>query len=163
MKNIASGMRDHEEAIEHAKSQRRHGEEVHGSDHFTVIAQECRPSLSRLRTRNPLPIQFEPCTMPENDRIWLHQDQRLPPSGPEATQRDPEKSVAIREPWLGTASREDTPLLSKARFSRSKSRRARKVRNDTVIKSFNKRSIATLYHRKHSHIDSDGVLANHND
>jgi hypothetical protein len=38
----------------------------------------------------------EPCTMPANDRFRFHQDQRLSPPGPAATQRNQEKSVAIR-------------------------------------------------------------------
>src|SRR5215469_14179427 len=62
--------------------------------------------------RNPLPVQFEPCTMPANDGIRLHQDQRLSPPGPEATQRNPEKSIAIRESWLRTASSQDRELLT---------------------------------------------------
>jgi hypothetical protein len=42
--------------------------------------------------------------MPANDRIRSHQDQRLSLPGPEVTQRNPEKSVAIRESWLRTTS-----------------------------------------------------------
>ena len=49
MKNSPPVMRDDEEAIEHAESQRRHGEEIHRSDGLAMIGQECRPSLRRLR------------------------------------------------------------------------------------------------------------------
>ena len=154
MKNPASIMSDDKETVEHAKRQRRHGEEVHCSDHFTVVAQKRRPAPGRLRIlgrfrhpaqngslrdvkaehlkfsmdsrraprrilrhhpedefahflasrssahadsgpRNPLPVQLEPGSMPANDRIRLHQDQRLSPPGPEAAQHDPEESVAV--------------------------------------------------------------------
>ena len=54
-------MRNDEEAIQHAEGQRRHGEEIHCRDGFTMIAQKGRPSLCRLRTprclsRRPRPI-----------------------------------------------------------------------------------------------------------
>ncbi len=38
-------MRDHNEAVEQAKCQRRHGEEVHRRNHLSVVDQECRPPL----------------------------------------------------------------------------------------------------------------------
>jgi hypothetical protein len=60
---------------------------------------------------NPLPVQLEPGSMPANDRIRLHQDQRLSPLGQEAAQRDPEKSVAGRESWLRTTASQDRELL----------------------------------------------------
>jgi hypothetical protein len=41
-------MGDDEEAIEHAESQRRHGEEVHRGDRFSVVIQESSPTLRRL-------------------------------------------------------------------------------------------------------------------
>jgi hypothetical protein len=55
-------MRDHEEAVQHAKGQRRHGKEVPRSNGFTVIAQKRRPSLCRLRRpwRHPHPAQHGP-------------------------------------------------------------------------------------------------------
>jgi hypothetical protein len=43
-------MRNHKEAVEYAEGQRWHGEEVHGGDGFTMVAQKGRPSLYRLRT-----------------------------------------------------------------------------------------------------------------
>ena len=48
-------MRNYEEAIQHAKVQCRHGEEVHCSEHFTVIAQKCRLPLCRLGAPRPFP------------------------------------------------------------------------------------------------------------
>ncbi len=42
-------MRDDEEAVQHAKGQSRHGEEVHGGDCLTVVAQKRSPPLRRLR------------------------------------------------------------------------------------------------------------------
>lgn len=43
MKNPASVMGDDEETVEHAKSQRRHGEEVHCGDSLAMIGQEGLP------------------------------------------------------------------------------------------------------------------------
>jgi len=49
MKNTTPLMRDHKEAVEHAKRKRRHGEEIHRRNRFTVVVLECRPSLCGLR------------------------------------------------------------------------------------------------------------------
>jgi hypothetical protein len=58
----AAIMRDYEEAVQDAKSQRRHSKEVHCSNGFTVIAQKCCPPFYRLRTpwRLPHPAQDRP-------------------------------------------------------------------------------------------------------
>jgi hypothetical protein len=48
-------VRDDEEALKDAESQRRHGEKVHGSDDFAMVAQKRRPSLCRLRIPRRLP------------------------------------------------------------------------------------------------------------
>ena len=55
-------MRNDEEAIENAKSQCRHGKEIHCGDGLTVIAQECRPPLCRLRISRSFshPAQYGP-------------------------------------------------------------------------------------------------------
>jgi hypothetical protein len=37
MKNPSPVMRDHKEALEHAKRKRRHGEEIHCRNCFTVV------------------------------------------------------------------------------------------------------------------------------
>ncbi len=50
-------MGDDEEAIEYAKGERRHSEEIHCGDGLAVIAQECRPSLCRFGFRGALRIQ----------------------------------------------------------------------------------------------------------
>jgi hypothetical protein len=42
-------MGDHEEAIENTEGERWHSKEVHRCDHFTVVPQECLPSLCWLR------------------------------------------------------------------------------------------------------------------
>jgi len=55
----AAVMRNYEEAVQDAKSQRRHSEEVHCSNGFTVIAQKCCPPFYRLRTPWRLPHQRE--------------------------------------------------------------------------------------------------------
>jgi hypothetical protein len=41
-------MRNDEEAIEYAEGERRHGEEIHRGNGFTMIVQKRRPSLCRL-------------------------------------------------------------------------------------------------------------------
>jgi hypothetical protein len=53
-------MGDDEEAVENAKSQRRHGKEIHCRDGFTMVAQKGRPALCRLGTprRFPHPAQY---------------------------------------------------------------------------------------------------------
>jgi hypothetical protein len=54
MNNSAAVMGDDEEAVEHAKGQRWHSEEVHCSDHFAVVAQKYSP----LRGRSGIPGRF---------------------------------------------------------------------------------------------------------
>jgi len=218
MKNHGSVMGDDEETGEHAESQRRNGEEVHGCDHLAMVAQKYSPSRGRLRIfgrfphpaqysslgdveaehlefalnsrcapsrilrndledeltnflacrpsahadsgpRNPLPVQLEPCTMPANDRIRLHQDQRLSPPGPEVTQHNPEKSVAIRDLGCGRLRAKTASCCRRARFSKSRSLRARKERRRTPNMSLRRRSMTALYHRKHNRVSPDGVLA----
>ena len=43
MQNLTPAMGDNEEAVEHAKSQRWHREEVHRGDSFAMVRQECQP------------------------------------------------------------------------------------------------------------------------
>ena len=50
VKDTLPVMRNDEEAIEHAEGQRRHGEEIHCSDGFTMVAEKGRPSHSPLKT-----------------------------------------------------------------------------------------------------------------
>ena len=59
VQNSSPVMRNDEEAVENSKSERRHGEEIHGGDGFSVIAQKRCPSLCRLRIpwRLPHPSQ----------------------------------------------------------------------------------------------------------
>jgi hypothetical protein len=40
VQDAPSVMRNHEEAVEHPKRERRHGEEVHRSNRFSVVTQE---------------------------------------------------------------------------------------------------------------------------
>jgi hypothetical protein len=53
-------MRNNEETIQQAKVQHWHGEEIHRSNGFTMVAQKGRPSLSLLRTARSLahPTQY---------------------------------------------------------------------------------------------------------
>ena len=59
----AAIMRDHEEAVQYTKGQRRHGKEVHRSNGFTMIAQKRRPSLCRLRPPWCLPHPAQHCPL----------------------------------------------------------------------------------------------------
>src|SRR5262249_41504292 len=49
MQNAPTIMSNHEEAIQNTKCERRDGEEIHGGDCFTLIAQECLPKPACLR------------------------------------------------------------------------------------------------------------------
>src|ERR1700678_4022309 len=55
MKDTPPVMSDHKEAVENAKGQRWHSEEVHRGNGFPMIAQERGPSVCRLRTPRCLP------------------------------------------------------------------------------------------------------------
>ena len=55
VKDAPPVMRDDEEAVQHTEDQRRHGEEIHRSDGFPMVAQKCRPPLCRFRTPRRLP------------------------------------------------------------------------------------------------------------
>src|SRR5215831_18755966 len=45
MENAARMMLDDEEAVQHAEAQRGHGKDVEGSDHLTMVLEECQPAL----------------------------------------------------------------------------------------------------------------------
>src|SRR5438045_1956441 len=45
VENTAPMMLDHEEAVEYAKTQRRHGEEVERGNHLAMVLQERQPAL----------------------------------------------------------------------------------------------------------------------
>jgi hypothetical protein len=59
MQNSPSVMGDDEEAVENAKGQRQHGEEIHPGNNLPMTTQKRGPSLCRLRTprRFPHPTQ----------------------------------------------------------------------------------------------------------
>src|ERR1700722_5561280 len=44
MQDPASSMLDHKEAIQELKTQRGHGKEIHGDDHFAMIGEEGEPA-----------------------------------------------------------------------------------------------------------------------
>src|SRR5205823_13135648 len=46
VKNSSAVMGNHKEAVQHAEGQSGDREEIHGRDHFPVIAQESLPSLT---------------------------------------------------------------------------------------------------------------------
>jgi len=45
VEDLTSMMRDNEKAIEHAERQRRNREEIEGSNHLSMIVEECQPTL----------------------------------------------------------------------------------------------------------------------
>ena len=49
LQNSSPIMGDDEEAVQYAEGKRRHDEEIHRGDHFAMVAEECSPSLCRLR------------------------------------------------------------------------------------------------------------------
>src|SRR5271168_4021537 len=55
VKNAPPSVSDYEEAVQDAESERWYGEEIHGGDGFTVIAQEGRPMSCRLWIVRSLP------------------------------------------------------------------------------------------------------------
>ena len=57
VKDSPSIMGNDEEAVKHAEGERRQGEEVHGSNRFTMVIQKCCPSLRRFWIRCAFLIQ----------------------------------------------------------------------------------------------------------
>jgi hypothetical protein len=156
VKNAPPVMSNDEETIQHAEGERRNGEEVHGRDGFSMIAQErcpssCRLGISRSLSHpsqhgplrdiesqhpefamdarrapgailgyhtedqlpkvlarrlpsnygmfagKPFPVQSEAGPMPADDRLWLRDEERLLPSGPQAPQQDPKDPIRCGE------------------------------------------------------------------
>jgi hypothetical protein len=63
MKDAPLVMRNHKKAVEHTECGRWHGEEIHGRDGFTMIAQKSCPSLSRLRNPRRFPHPAQHCAL----------------------------------------------------------------------------------------------------
>ena len=55
MEDSSTTVLDHEEAIQHAKRQCGHGEEIHGYDDVAVIAKESNPALAGVVGRGQAP------------------------------------------------------------------------------------------------------------
>jgi hypothetical protein len=72
-----------EEAVQDAKSECRHGKEVHRCDGFAMVAQECRPSLCRLGIplRFPHPAQHGSLGEVEAEHFQLAVNPWRTPSG----------------------------------------------------------------------------------
>jgi hypothetical protein len=43
---------------------------------------------------SPMPVLAKPATMPRDDRLRLHEDERLPPARPEAGHPNPEQAIS---------------------------------------------------------------------
>lgn len=57
MQNLPPVMRDDKEAIHHSKGQRRHSEEIHRGDSFSMIAQKFSPFFAGSGLLGALRIQ----------------------------------------------------------------------------------------------------------
>jgi hypothetical protein len=81
MKDSPSVMPDHKEAVEHTKGQCRHSKEVHRGNRFTMVIQECRPSLGWLRDpwRLPHPTRHSPLRDIEAKHLKLAMNARRSP------------------------------------------------------------------------------------
>src|ERR1017187_658703 len=173
MQNPPPVMCNDEEAMEHTKRQGRDGEEVHRRNRLSVVVQECRPALRRLRgsrcfphptkhcplrdieaehrqlamnarrtpslvfayhakdklahflahtssahsaatPREPCPVQCEAGSVPTNDRLRPHENQRLLPPRPESSQHHPKQFVRSGKPDLRAPSFQRPELLPKS-------------------------------------------------
>ncbi len=83
MKNAASVMRDHEEAVQHAEGERGHDEEIHRRNRFAVVAEERHPPFCRLRTsrRFPHPAQDSSLGDVESEHLQFSVNARRAPGG----------------------------------------------------------------------------------
>ena len=70
-------------------------------------------SRSAGAVRSPAPIQTEGRPMPAYDCVRLHNDEHLFPTGPEATQSNPEQAVVNLQDWPRALPIEDGDLLTK--------------------------------------------------
>ena len=169
MQDTAAIVTDDEEAVEHAKGDRGHGEEVHGRNRFPVIRKKCAPALGWLgisrnplhpagdgslgieaqheqftvnarrapgwvlrhqpedqlphfhrqflptdrfsRLRDPTPVQSKPSAMPANDRLRVHEHERLLPGTPETTGEYPEDFVNRSHRGSGMLALQHSQLL----------------------------------------------------
>lgn len=86
-------MRYDEEAAENAEGERRHGEEVHRGNRFTMVVQTGRPSPCRPVTPGslPHPAQHRPFRNLEAQRPRLSVDARRAPGGSDAVSTVPSK------------------------------------------------------------------------
>src|ERR1017187_8172983 len=66
--------------------------------------------------RDPPPVQLESGAMPANDRLWLHDNQRLPPTRPCSSQHHPEPFIRSGKPDLRAPSFKRTKLLPKSKI-----------------------------------------------
>ena len=89
MKDAPLVVRDDEETVENAEGDRRHREEIHRGNNFTVIAQECHPSLCGLRTPRPFshPAQHRSLRKIEAKHFQLTVNTRSTSGGFSATMR----------------------------------------------------------------------------
>jgi len=61
----------------------------------------------------PAPIEAETGTMPTDDGVWVHNDERFGPAGPELSQQDPEQPIRRTQARSGPLPLEHSKLLAK--------------------------------------------------
>src|ERR1039457_5114949 len=71
---------------------------------------------SAVMPREPCPIQFESGSMPTNDRLRSHENQRLLPPRPESSQDHPKQFVRSGKPDLRVPSCQRPKLLPKSKI-----------------------------------------------
>jgi hypothetical protein len=72
-------------------------------------------ATSAVPTRKLGPVLAEAATLPTQDGVGRHDDQRLPPTGPESGEAGPEQAVSRTEPRPGSRSFVDGDLLAQSK------------------------------------------------
>ena len=108
-------MRNDEEAVQHTKSQRRYGEEIHCGNRFPMIAQKGRPSLCRFRTprRSSHPAQDRSFRNIEAKHDQLTVDTRSTPGSVLSNHAEDEFSqlrADLFTAWATSVPREPCPI-----------------------------------------------------
>jgi len=83
MQNLTATVGNNEEAVEHAKGERRNCEEIHGRNRFPVVGQECRPPLCGFGISRNLPHPVQHCSFRdfEAEHLQLAMNPRRAPGG----------------------------------------------------------------------------------
>ena len=63
----------------------------------------------------PTPIELETGAMPADDGVWVYNDERFGPAGPELSQQDPEQPIRRTQARSGPLPLEHSKLLAKGK------------------------------------------------